>query len=251
MTWLLSVVLLFLPQVVAVFYYLHRHPGGQPTVEALLADKTSVILLVSGILPVHLLTLGIAWAVATQFGKIPAREALKWQWGSRLSILKIVGLATGLFALAFLATLAFGGTETELEKLVKSSRTAALMIAFLAVATAPLVEEIIYRGILFPAWQRLTGSPIAVIIVTLFFALPHVPQYWGNLAVISSITILSLVLTTVRARTGRLLPCYIIHLVFNGIQSILIVAETLIGSSSEVSKPDAAASMISSLLGIL
>jgi hypothetical protein len=29
----------------------------------------------------------------------------------------------------------------------------------------------------------------------------------------------------VRARTGRLLPCYIIHLVFNGIQSVLIVVE--------------------------
>jgi hypothetical protein len=32
-------------------------------------------------------------------------------------------------------------------------------------------------------------------------------------------------LTFIRARTGRLLPCFVIHLVFNGIQSLIIVFE--------------------------
>jgi len=31
----------------------------------------------------------------------------------------------------------------------------------------------------------------------------------------------------VRARTGRLLPCFVIHLVFNGVQSVIIVFEAV------------------------
>ncbi|MEP6707487.1 MAG: CPBP family glutamic-type intramembrane protease, partial [Pyrinomonadaceae bacterium] len=48
-------------------------------------------------------------------------------------------------------------------------------------------------------------------------------QYWPNVGVISAIVLLSVALTLVRARTGRLLPCFIIHLIFNGIQSIEIL----------------------------
>src|SRR5204862_6540955 len=98
-------------------------------------------------------------------------------------------------------------------------------IEFLAVATAQLVEESIYRGILYPAIERTAGAKAAVILVTLLLAVPHGPQYWPNIGVISSITPFSVVLTLVRARTGRLLPCFVVHLVFNGIQSVIIVLE--------------------------
>lgn len=226
--WIVSVLLLFLPQVLALPYVVYRYRGMHPTQDVLLADKTLIVLLLLGIFPAHLLTLLIAWAVVTRFGKVSAIEGLRFQWSSRISILKSVGLAIGLFVLTWIVTLTFRGEQTSLEKIIRSSRPAALIIAFLAVATAPLVEEVIYRGILFPAWQRLTGSAIAVIVVTLMFAIPHVPQYWPNLAVISSITMLSLALTIVRARTGRLLPCYVIHLVFNGIQAMIILLEPLI-----------------------
>lgn len=249
-TWIVSVGLLVLPQILALPYLLYRYPGKQLTPEDLLADKTLVVLLVSGLLPAHLMTLGIAWAVATRFGKIPIKEALQWQWGSRTSILKTIGLAVVLFALAWGIALAFGGKETDIDKIIRSSRAAALILAFLAVATAPLVEEIIYRGILFPAWQKLTGSTIAVIVVTLSFALPHIPQYRANLGVIFAIVMLSLVLTIVRARTGRLLPCYVIHLVFNGITSVLIAIQALFRSNAE-SPPDVTPTIVWWLLGML
>jgi membrane protease YdiL (CAAX protease family) len=41
--------------------------------------------------------------------------------------------------------------------------------------------------------------------------------------VIVVITLLSVILTVARAVTGKLLPSFIIHLVFNGVQSVLIV----------------------------
>ena len=140
--------------------------------------------------------------------------------------------------------------------------------------TAPLVEELVFRGIAYPALQRalarliallkvltspggtrlvaetrgafgriaapvtrlinratlsaLTffgsldarqgGMTWAVVIVSALFLSVHVPQYQNNLAVIAAVGMLSVALTTVRAVTGRVLPCFIIHLVFNGVQ---------------------------------
>ena len=65
---------------------------------------------------------------------------------------------------------------------------------------------------------RRGGMIWAVIIVSALFLSVHVPQYQNNLAVIAAVGMLSVALTTVRAVTGRVLPCFIIHLVFNGVQ---------------------------------
>src|SRR5882724_2077571 len=232
-TWFTSVALLFLPQVMAIPYLAAHYRGTRPTTEMLLADKTLILILVSGVLPVHVITLVIVWAVATRFGKFSAIKTLGLTWNGKLRLWQSIGLALMLYVAAFLLTLAFGGQGTALDRLVESSRAAALIIAFLAVATAPLVEESIYRGILYPAIERTAGAKAAVILVTLLFAVPHVPQYWPNIGVISSITLLSVVLTLVRARTGRLLPCFVVHLVFNGIQSVIILFEPFLRAALE------------------
>lgn len=248
LTWAASVVLLFLPQVFALPYIAVHYRDQHPTVETLLADKTVIIILIAGILPAHLITLAIAWAIVTRLGKLPIGKTLLWGGKNRIGLAKSIALGILLFAASWLIVFASGRKETSLERIINSSRTAALLIAFMAVATAPLVEEIIYRGILFPAWERLTGSVTAVVIVTLMFAVPHVPQYWPNLAVIFSITMLSAALTIVRARTGRLLPCYVIHLVFNGTQALLIVAEPYLRGLGNPPETKTAAAIIHSFL---
>ena len=225
LTWIASVVLLFLPQVFAIPYVALHYRNAQPTAETLMADKTLVLILIAGVLPVHLITLAIVWVIATRLGKFSIVQTLGLSWNGKFTLARSIGLAIILYGAAFLLTLAFGGQGTALDRLVESSRAAALMIAFLAVATAPIVEESIYRGILYPAIERVSGARIAVILVTVLFAVPHVPQYWPNFAVIISITLLSVALTVLRARTGRLLPCIAVHFVFNGIQSVIIVAE--------------------------
>jgi hypothetical protein len=83
------------------------------------------------------------------------------------------------------------------------------------------------------------------------FAGLHVIQYWPNAGAITAISLLSLALTVVRARTGRLLPCYVIHLVFNGIQSIIIVAEPYLRSVYEGWRPEVTKGIVDSLFTIL
>lgn len=237
LTWIASVVLLFLPQIFAIPYVAMHYRNGPPTAEVLMADKTLVFILIAGVLPVHIITLAIVWAIATRLGKFSVAQTLGLKWSPDFRLAHSIGLAVILYGVAFLLTLAFGGQGTALDRLVESSRAAALMIAFLAVATAPIVEESIYRGILYPAIARVSGAKVAVILVTLLFAIPHVPQYWPNIAVIVSITLLSVALTVLRAWTGRLLPCIAVHFVFNGIQSVIIVAEPYLRTAIEHWRP--------------
>ena len=42
---------------------------------------------------------------------------------------------------------------------------------------------------------------------------------------IAAVALLSIVLTIVRARSGRLLPCVVIHMAFNAVQAALLLVE--------------------------
>ena len=132
-------------------------------------------------------------------------------------------MALVLYGLAWGVTTLYGGQKTDLDLLIESSIYTRIATALVATATAPLIEEVIYRGVLYPAAEKVVGTGFAIAVVSLLFAGVHVWQYRTNLAVIVVITLLSITLTVARAVTGKLLPSFIIHFVFNGIQSVLIV----------------------------
>jgi membrane protease YdiL (CAAX protease family) len=225
LTWFASFAfILLVPNILTTPYIAYRYQEVVGlTQQQLMADKTVVFLLVLGWVPAHLLTLALIWAVATRLRKYSFRDVFGFSWSPNLGLWKSAGLAILLFIVAWLITSLFSARPTDLDQILQSSRAAALTMAFLAVATAPLVEELTYRGLLYSALQRVIGRWFAVVVVTSMFAGLHVWQYRQNIGVILSITLLSLVLTTVRARTGRLLPCFVIHLVFNGVSSLIIV----------------------------
>jgi membrane protease YdiL (CAAX protease family) len=239
------------PNLLALPYVVSHFRDTAPTREVLLADRTFMLLFVSGWLPAHLLTLGLIWAVATRFGKFSIREVFGWSWSPGFGVGKSIASAVGLYVLAMIIIGLVSTKETDLDRILRSSRAAALILAFIAVATAPLMEEMIYRGLLYSALQKISGQWPAVVIVSVMFAGLHVLQYWPNAGVIGSITLLSVVLTVVRARTGRLLPCFVIHLVFNGVQSIIIVIEPYLRSLLEHWRPQPTPGVLLALVRFL
>ena len=202
-------------------------PGALP--EFAVKDTGAVFLQIVSIIPAHLLTLGLAWLLVTRAGKYPFLRTLGWEWGGRFTPWRSVGLAVLLYAAGWvliqLSVKLLGPTDNALDRIIRSSRATALAAACAATFTAPLVEEIVFRGLLYSALRRLVGVGWAVAAVLLLFALIHVPQYWPSFGVIATILLLSAVLTLVRARTRSLLPCFFIHLVFNSVQAVLIVLE--------------------------
>jgi uncharacterized protein len=229
--WIISVVLLaVIPLLAALPYIIYRvSQVGQAALlpEAIKSDKMLIFLSVVGIIPTHLLTLYLAWLVVTEGGIRPFWKTIRWEWPERMTptfaTLLSVGLAVLLYVVAWGVTSLYGGEKTELDLLIESSIYTRIATAVIAFATAPLVEEVIYRGVIYSAVEKAGGMALAITVVSLLFAGVHVFQYRNNLAVITVITVLSITLTVARALTGKLLPSFIIHLVFNGVQSILII----------------------------
>ena len=247
LTWVASVVLLLAMNLLFVTpYVIYRANGmsAEAIKEFLTTDKTAIFLQVLGVIPAHLLTIGLVWAVVTQFGKYPFWRTLGWSWSANVGFWKSAGLAIALLVVSIILLTLIGGGETQVDQIIASSPAARYTTAFLATATAPLVEELIYRGVLYSALQRLFGMLWAVIAVAGLFTFVHVFQYQNNLGVIMAVGLLSLSLTLVRALTGRLLPCFIMHLIFNGIQSLYIAFGPYLSQPSGNSDQQAAAFML-------
>lgn len=188
------------------------------------SDATSIILQIAGILPAHILTLVLAWLVVTRARKYDFTKMLGFEKGG-FAWWHYCIILGGFFIVAYLVGTMFPEQENELIRILRSSRTAVYMVALVATFTAPLVEEVVYRGVLYSAFQRAMGVPAAFVLVTLLFALVHVPQYYPSYSTIFLLTLLSMILTFVRVRSGNLWPCIVLHTVFNGFQSILLIIE--------------------------
>lgn len=240
LTWAGSVAALLLFQLVALLIYVgigmaifHQRPALQLTPALALAS-------LAGTLIAHLATIGVCWWVVTSGGVRPFLETLGWKWHDQFRWVHAVALALAmlLLGLAFERTLPNG--ETDFERLLQLSLSVRVAVALLAVLSAPIVEEVVYRGILYSAVAQAKGWKVAVAVVTVLFAMVHAPQYWGSPAAMAAIISLSLVLTLLRAGTGQLLPCVATHLIFNGVQAIMLLV-------SPPSRPDATPALLSAI----
>jgi uncharacterized protein len=259
--WMGSIgLLIFVPVIFAIPYIAYNWiNNGPPTAQALATDKTLLFLSIAGILPTHLLTLLLVWLYVTGVlrglvllvlreislrelreyvataARRPFFKTLGFEWPKNLSPLltTVLGvlLAFVLLVIGWAVTQFLGGNKTQLDLLIESSLPARFATAFVAVLTAPLIEELIYRGVVYSALERAAGVAIAVIVVSLLFAGVHVFQYSNNIGVITVITLLSFSLTLARAYSGSVLPPFIIHLVFNGIQSLVLALAPFIDKS--------------------
>jgi uncharacterized protein len=244
LVWLASIGFIFVFQTILVFSFLinrEMKASGVNVAEALenlramdlptmlKKDPTLVLVAISSVIIAHLFTILLAWAVVTKLGKVSFTEALGWKWNGFRVWMCFVIVASFYFYAAGMSYI-FGSQDNELKQILESSRTAVYIIAFMATFTAPLVEEVIYRGILYSSFRKYVDVRFAILITTLLFAAVHVPQYYPDAGTILTICALSLVLTVVREKTGNLMPCIALHTIFNGSQSILLLLQPYLES---------------------
>jgi membrane protease YdiL (CAAX protease family) len=130
---------------------------------------------------------------------------------------------TGGAVMALVITLAgsfLNSKETlPIEQLLQA-RVSMLLFSVLGVLVAPLVEETIFRGFLYPVIARRVGIAAGVGITGVLFGLTHAAQLWGGWGQIALLIVVGLVLTYVRARTGTVTASYFVHLGYNGLQLV-------------------------------
>jgi len=95
------------------------------------------------------------------------------------------------------------------------SRSAAYIMAAFGVSMAPLVEELFFRGFLYPVLARRLGIAIGVALTAFGFALVHASQLanaWAPLLVLFTV---GMVFTVVRVVTRNVAPGFLMHVGYN------------------------------------
>jgi membrane protease YdiL (CAAX protease family) len=114
--------------------------------------------------------------------------------------------------------------DVPIEELFRYKNTAILFMA-MAVLVAPLVEETVFRGYLYPLFARTFGVASSVILTGILFGLMHGAQLgwtWGLVIVLVAVGV---IFTLVRARTGSVYASFLLHLGYNS----MIAALTILG----------------------
>jgi len=107
-----------------------------------------------------------------------------------------------------------------------ANRLSATLLMLIAVLVAPLVEETIFRGYIYPVVARRFGVGAAVGAVGTLFGMFHAMQLGGVWGQVALLIVVGLVLTYVRATTRTVLASYLVHVSYNATVSFGFLVAT-------------------------
>ncbi|HYV06216.1 MAG TPA: type II CAAX endopeptidase family protein [Blastocatellia bacterium] len=228
-TWAFSIAASIIIPLIPLIFLMFVKAANGATAESLrdwVESSSAVLLLLISTFPAQMIILLFCWAVVTGRGKRPFLQSLGWHWAGRSAFfwgLVSVGVVIAIELITNFLLRSLPERVSPFEEMLKSSQSIKITTVFLAILTAPLIEEIVYRGVLFSALRKRLSAAATVVLVTLVFVGVHVPQYRGAWRTIAALTLLSFSLTIVRAKTSSILPSFLIHLVNNTVSSIAIL----------------------------
>lgn len=203
----------------AIFLLFFALSIGNATVDTSKVKFDASVLLTS-------MAFQVALAIITLFFVFWRIRPVKWlglKWSSWPWVFLIAPATVVAMWLVF-GALQLGGYMQWMESLgvestqetVKLLQTATdpVVISLMAVAAvlvAPICEEIVFRGYLFPFAKKYTGTWIAAICSGLIFAAAH-----GSLAALLPLFIFGVVLAMLYEKTGSIWAPMAVHFCFNG-----------------------------------
>jgi membrane protease YdiL (CAAX protease family) len=174
----------------------------------------------------YLMLFGAIYALVAVRGRLPFWRALKWKRPTLLRALAFVA-AGGFLAAAvqFAPTIFPDRNEFPLQQLFNSPATAYAVGAF-AVLIAPLMEELVFRGLLFVIFEDVANLPFAVIVTAVLFTAMHIPEYRGAWNHLFLLLLVGLVFSLARGMTGSLAPSIFLHASYNFCQLVVLFFAT-------------------------
>ena len=151
-------------------------------------------------------------------------RAIRWNWPQKWSSYVFGGIVLALALQAFAHLLPMP-KNLPIDQFFQTAREAYLLSIF-GMSLAPLLEELFFRGFLYPVLARRLGTAAGIFLTALAFALIHGAQLmyaWGPVLVIF---LVGLVLTLVRAVTKSVAASLLIHMAYNGTISLAMFAAT-------------------------
>jgi hypothetical protein len=147
----------------------------------------------------------------------PLFQAIHWNMPSRRNAMFAILIGVGATFISEIGELVLNRwipkslPMTELFK----DRSSTFLIAGFAVLVAPFMEEMLFRGFLYPALARWTGAIPSIIVTASLFTLLHGSQLGYSWAALVPIFFIGMVLTITRAVTKSVATGVLIHTTYN------------------------------------
>jgi uncharacterized protein len=145
----------------------------------------------------------------------------------------------------FVAVASSGIKDTDhlpIQELFKS-RSGAMLLMGMAVFVAPLVEETVFRGYLYPLFASKFsgiaenagadplsairfGTIVGILITGILFGLMHGAQLGWTWGLVSLLTLVGVIFTFARARTGTVVASFLLHLGYNSMIAVTSIIAT-------------------------
>ena len=112
-----------------------------------------------------------------------------------------------------------------IEELFKN-RSNALLLMAMAVLVAPLVEETVFRGYLYPLFAKSFGIVPGVLVTGILFGLMHGAQLGWTWGIVALLILVGVIFTFARAYTGTVLASFLLHLGYNSMIAVTTIVST-------------------------
>jgi len=183
------------------------------------------LVIVAGQSLAYLIILAYMYVLVTrERGRPDFLAAVHWNWPSNIAVCILAGFVLSL-SLQVVAHFLPIPKELPIDSFFRTPAEA-WALGILSVTLAPLMEELFFRGFLYPVLARDLGLPFAILLTALSFAALHGAQLmfsWGPVLVIF---LVGLVLTMVRAKTNSVAAGVLIHMAYNGTITVAMFVAT-------------------------
>lgn len=188
-----------------------RHLSGQRDLPLTLVAKAAIPAEVIA----YALLIVITKVVLGMRGHPNMLATLQWNWPNRRKALTFAVLAVGCaLAVVRVGSLFNIPPDLPIEEMMKDRFVANMFLIF-GILPAPFVEELYFRGLLYPALQRKLGTIAGVVLTAAAFAGMHASQLASTLAPLIMLFVVGLILTVIRAMTGSVASAFFFHVVYN------------------------------------
>jgi uncharacterized protein len=149
---------------------------------------------------------------------------VRWKWPRAWSAYVLAGflLSVGLQGFAHFLPMP---KELPIDQFFRTPQEAWVLSIF-GITLAPLMEELFFRGFLYPVLVRRLGIGAAILLTAGSFGLIHAPQLGKAWAPVLVVFLVGLALTIARAVTKSVAPGFLMHVAYNATISIFIFAGT-------------------------
>jgi membrane protease YdiL (CAAX protease family) len=219
----------FLVMLVSMFFWAavavgvaHQLPSLSRIPAAELADDPRVLLPAQ--LAAYFMVLGGLWRLFSHHFRIGFFRALAWRWPARWPWF-LAGGALLAVAVELSSNFLPSPPEMPIDKMLRTPADAWLMSLF-GVFIAPFVEEVLFRGLLFPALARRSGAVFSLAVTSVLFGAIHAQQLAGAWIQVTCIVFVGTVLTLIRWRFRSLASSTLVHVGYNGALFVALFVQT-------------------------